>query len=80
MPVFRVSEPNALPSILEDLTARGDCLAEVIGPNRLCVSVLGSYNSDAMEMEAEVRIRAWQAAQRARGIEVDIDLDRRRRD
>ncbi len=80
MPVFRVSEPDVLPSLLEHLTARGDCLAEVIGPNTLCVSVLGSYNSDAMEMEVELRIHAWQAAQRARGLEADIALDRRRRD
>jgi hypothetical protein len=77
MPVFRVSDPTVLPDLLEELVARGDCLAEVTGPNRLTVSVLGSYNSDALELEVELRIRAWQAAQSARGVEVEIDIDPR---
>jgi hypothetical protein len=77
VPIFRVSDPTVLSDLLEGLAARHDCLAEVIGPNRLAVSVLGSYNTDALELEVKLRIRAWQAAQSARGVEVDIVLDRR---
>jgi hypothetical protein len=75
MPVFRVSDPELLPILLEALTERNDCLAEAVGPDRVAVSVLGSFHSDAMRMEAELRIRAWQAALRSRGVQVDIDLD-----
>jgi hypothetical protein len=75
MPVFRVSDPELLPILLEALTERNDCLAEAVGPDRVAVSVLGSFHSDAMWMEAELRIRAWQAALRSRGVQVDIDLE-----
>jgi hypothetical protein len=77
VPIFRVSDPTVLSDLLEGLAARHDCLAEVIGPNRLSVSVLGSYNTDALELEVKLRIRAWQAARSARGVEVDIVLDPR---
>ena len=77
MPVFRVSDPAVLPELLEELTARPDCLAQVVGPNRVEVSVLGSYNTDALELEVELRVRAWENAQRARGRDVDIDVERR---
>jgi hypothetical protein len=77
MPVFRVSDPTFLPELLEDLTARPDCLAEVVGPNRVAVSVLGSYNTEALELEVELRIRAWQSAQRSRGLDVGIDVEHR---
>ena len=77
MPVFRVSDPAVLPELLEELTARPDCLAEVVGPNRVAVSVLGSYNTEALELEVELRIRAWQSAQRSRGLDVGIDVEHR---
>jgi hypothetical protein len=75
MPVFRISDAAALPNLLADLTSNHDCLAEVIGPNRVSVSILGSYNADAMDLEVELRIRAWQAAQISRGVEVGIDRE-----
>ena len=77
MPVFRVSDPTFLPELLEELTARPDCLAEVVGPNRVAVSVLGSYNTEALELEVELRIRAWQSALRARGLDVAVDVEHR---
>jgi hypothetical protein len=75
MPVFRVSDPELLPVLLEELTGRHDCVAEAVGPDRVAVSVLGSFHTDAMRMEAELRIRAWQAALRSRGVHVDVELD-----
>jgi hypothetical protein len=77
MPLLRVSDPAYLPELLEELTARPDCLAEVVGPNRVQVSVLGSYNTDALELEVELRVRAWQNAQLARGLDVGIDVEHR---
>jgi hypothetical protein len=77
MPVFRVSDAALLPVLLEDLRKQNDCLAEAVGQNRLSVSVLGSFHSDAMRMEVELRIQAWQAAQRSRGVQVSVDLDQR---
>jgi hypothetical protein len=77
MPVFRVSDAALLPVLLEDLRKQNDCLAEAVGQNRLSVSVLGSFHSDAMRMEVELRIQAWQAAQRSRGVDVSVDLDQR---
>jgi hypothetical protein len=77
MPVFRVSDPTFLPELLEELTARPDCLAEVVGPNRVAVSVLGSYNTEALALEVELRIRAGHRAQRSRGLDVGIDVEHR---
>jgi hypothetical protein len=75
VPIFRVSDPELLPVLLEELTERHDCLAEAVGSDRVVVSLLGSFHTDAMRMEAELRIRAWQAAQRSRGVHVDVELE-----
>jgi hypothetical protein len=76
VPVFRISDPTVLSDLVEELAARHDCLAEVIGPNRLSVSVLGSYNNDALELEVELRVRAWQAVRSSHDVEVDVVIDR----
>jgi hypothetical protein len=75
MPVCRVSDPALLPDLVEELMSRADCVAETIGPDRLAVNVLGSYRGEAMRMEIELRIRAWQAAQRESGVDVDVEFD-----
>jgi hypothetical protein len=36
------------------------------------LSLLGSYREVAMLMELYLRVRAWEAAQRAKGAEVEI--------
>jgi hypothetical protein len=36
------------------------------------LSLLGSYASDAMRMELYLRVRAWEAAQRSKGVEVEF--------
>jgi hypothetical protein len=43
----------------------------------VAVSVLGSYNTEALELEVELRIRAWQSGLRSRGIDVGIDVEHR---
>jgi len=46
--------------------ARISCAYEV------SLSLLGSYASDAMRMELYLRVRAWEAAQRSKGVEVEF--------
>jgi hypothetical protein len=36
---------------------------------------MGSYSSDAMRLATLLRIRAWEAAQRSRGIDVYVDIE-----
>jgi len=40
--------------------------------NEVNLSQPGSYASDAMWMELDLRVRAWEAAQRSTGVEVDL--------
>jgi hypothetical protein len=46
--------------------ARISCAYEV------SLSLLGSYASDAMRIELYLRVRAWEAAQRSRGVGVEL--------
>jgi hypothetical protein len=59
--------------LLEELTGIDCSPRQSAGPD--AVSVLGSFHTDAMRMEAELRIRAWQAGQRSRGVHVDVELE-----
>lgn len=61
--------------LLADLTSRPDVIAEVVAPNRIRVSLLGSYNRDAMELAIVLRVRAWEAAHRSSGVVVEIEPD-----
>ena len=74
MPLFRVSDPALLSELVADLAARPDVVLEVIDEDMVLVNILGSYNSDALRMAAELRIRAWQAAQSSRGTRVEVEL------
>lgn len=74
MPLFRLSDPTLLPELISELAARPDIVLEVVGKDTILVNILGSYNSDALRMAAELRVRAWQAAQRARGVGVEVEL------
>jgi len=62
---LRVSDPALVPELLEFLHSRLDVVAEQITANEVSLSLLGSYASDAMRMELYLRVRAWEAAQRA---------------
>lgn len=75
MPIVRISDPSLLEVLLADLSARPDVVTEIVGADAIRVSVLGSYNASSMRLAILLRIRAWQAAQRSRGFEVDVELD-----
>jgi hypothetical protein len=65
---LRVSDSAFVPELLEFLRSRLDVVAEQITANEVSLPLLGSYTSDAMRMELCVRVRAWEAAQRSRGV------------
>ncbi|HEX6761322.1 MAG TPA: hypothetical protein VF094_00840 [Gaiellaceae bacterium] len=75
MPTIRLNDPALVDDLLDDLRSRGDVLAEEIGPGAIRVSVLGSYSSEGMRVAVYLRVRAWEAAQRARGVDVSVELD-----
>jgi hypothetical protein len=47
-------------------------LAEEVSDDEVVVSLLGSYNSDAMRMELYLRVRAWEAGRRSTGVEIEL--------
>ena len=75
MPIIRISDPSLLELLLADLRARPDVVAEIVGTDTMRVSILGSYNVRSMRLAVLLRIRAWEAAQRSRGNDVEVDLD-----
>jgi len=76
---LRVSNPALLPDLLEFLRSRVDVVAEEVSDDEVEVSLVGSYNSDALRMELYLRVRAWEAGRRSAGVEVElVDLKSRR--
>jgi hypothetical protein len=75
MPTIRLNDPSLVDDLLADLRSRGDILAEEIGPGAIRVSVLGSYSAEGMRVAIYLHVRAWEAAQRSRGVDVQVELD-----
>jgi hypothetical protein len=69
---LRVSNPALIPDLLEFLRSRLDVVAEEVSDNEVDVSLLGSYNADAMKIELYLRVRAWEAGRRSTGVEVKL--------
>jgi hypothetical protein len=74
MTTIRLSNPFLVADLCEQLRSHSDCVAEIKGRDTIEVTLLGSYNQDALRMEAELRVRAWEAAQRARGVDVHVEF------
>jgi hypothetical protein len=75
MTTIRISEVTLLPELLADIRSRRDLVADVIGVDTIRVSILGSYNRDALRMATFLRVRAWETAQRSRGVDVSVEVD-----
>ncbi len=75
MTTIRISDKSMLELLLADLTARPDVVADVVSPDSLRISILGSFNRDALRLATLLRVRAWEAAQRSRGHDVYVDLE-----
>ena len=74
MTIIRLNSALAAELLLAHLRERPDIAAEISGPNTLRVSVLGSYRSDALQMELTLLLRAWEEAARAKGLNVSAQL------
>jgi hypothetical protein len=70
----RIRQADFLGVLVDDLRQRSDVVVAVTGPNTLEVSLLGSYHAEAMGLAVELRLRAWEAAQRAQGREVRLEI------
>jgi hypothetical protein len=75
MTVIRISDSTLLATMLADLGDRPDVVTTPISETSVRVSILGSYNHEAQRIAAYLRIRAWEAAQHARGVDVRVELE-----
>ena len=69
---IRVSDPSLVPELLDFLHAGTDVVAEAVSADEVEVSLIGSYGLDAMRMELYLRLRAWEAARRCRGVTAEL--------
>lgn len=69
---MRISSPELLAELIEALTSWPSAVVQQISPEELEVSLLGSYDEDAMRIELYLRLRAWEAGKRASGAHVEI--------
>ena len=69
---LRLSNPALIPDLVEFLRSRADVVAEEVSDDEVEVSLLGSYNSDAMRLELYLRVRAWEAGRRPTGVEIEL--------
>jgi hypothetical protein len=74
MTILRLDNSLAAEMLLAHLRDSTDVAAEAVDPVTLRASLVGSYRAEAMELELTLRVRAWQEALRAKGVEVEIEL------
>jgi hypothetical protein len=72
--LVRISDPSLLDLLCADLRSRGDIVAEAIDDDTIQIDILGSYSLEGMRMATELRLRAWEEAQRARGLDVRVEI------
>jgi hypothetical protein len=75
MPTVTIDAPELLPSLLADLADRPDAVVDVVDERTVRVDLVGSYAADAMRLALYLRLRAWEAAQRAQGVEVSVEVE-----
>jgi hypothetical protein len=71
---LQLSDPELLPILIADLRTQGDIVVDAVGDDSLEVSVLGSYNLEANRLAIYLRVRAWEAGQRAQGRNLHVEL------
>ena len=75
MTIVRTNSDAATRLLLAYLSAVTDIAAEPVGAREIRVSLLGSYREDAMLLALYLRLPAWEAGQRADGVDVKLELD-----
>ncbi len=71
---LRLSDPELRDLLIADLRARIDLIVEPVDPDTIEVSLLGSYSLEAMRLAIDLRVRAWEAGQRAAGRTVHVEF------
>ena len=74
MTILRLNNSLAAELLLAHLRDSTDVAAEAVDPVTLRASLVGSYRAETMELELILRVRAWQEALRAKGVDVEIEL------
>ena len=74
MTTLQLSDPALLPVLIADLRTQGDIVVDAVGDGSVEVSVLGSYNLEANRLAIYLRVRAWEAGQRAQGRNLRVEL------
>ena len=74
MTTLRLSDPDLLGVLIADLRTRGDIVVDAVGDDSIEVFLLGSYNLEAMRLAIYLRVRAWEAGQRAQGRNLRVEL------
>lgn len=59
---LRLSDPAAMPSLVEFLLRRVDVITGQVSEDEIDVSLLGSRRSPYNELELEGRLQPWRAA------------------
>ena len=75
MTIVRTNSSAATRLLLAYLGAVTDIAVESVTDREVRVSLLGSYREDAMRLALYLRLRAWEAGQRAEGVDVKLELD-----
>jgi hypothetical protein len=72
--ILRLDNSLAAELLLAHLRDSTDVAAEAVDPVTLRASLVGSYRAETMELELILRVRAWQEALRAKGVDVAVEL------
>ena len=74
MTIIRLNSGEAAELLAAHLHEQDDLAVELAQNGEIRVNVLGSYGAEAMRLELFLRMRAWEASQRAKGNDVRIEL------
>jgi hypothetical protein len=69
---IRLTSADLLDDLMAFLRAEPNAVVDQVTDDEVEVSLLGSYNEDALRMELYLRLRAWEAAHTDRGVRVEI--------
>jgi hypothetical protein len=73
--LIRINDESLRDLLIADLVAHYDVVATPVSHDRIELTIIGSYNSEAMRLATLLRIRAWEAAQRSLGNDVYVDIE-----
>jgi hypothetical protein len=68
----RIDSTELLDELMAFLDEEADAVVKPVSAEELEVSLLGSYNVEAMRMELYLRVREWEARREASGAHVEI--------